>query len=525
MKSNLSNASIDSIVISVFDFLEKNKVEQQNKLALRLALEEVLLKFQEALGEDTEIDFECFKRLGRLRTEITIPGKELDPFADSTENDSILRNAMQKIGAAPEWRYDRNANIISFNCRKQKRLSSGVLIIFSILLGVIIGAAAKALLGDLAVDFGTDFMSPISSTILGLLSTLSAFLIFISVTNGIVGMGDFSTFNKIGKKMLFEFAKIICIFSIICICISLFIFPLSAGGTASVDVVGIWNIILAIIPINIPQAFETCNALQIIFLAMFSGIIMLSIIPKVRVLAKVVDQLDTFIQTAIELIVRTMPIVVFSSVYNAVVSGTYNEFFKAYKYVLLVTLVGFVALAYTFIRTSLKHRIPIKLLLHKLLPIISIGFATSSTASTFSTCLNVCEKKLGINKQIVNVGVPLIQTLMKLGGTMIYTFGCFTLAELYNVPITISNVVTLLAAIIIMTAATPSVPGGAASCLVLLFGQFGIPMEALTVIVALDFVVDRLATAAQVAIHPQVLLRIADRLDMLDTDILRKEIK
>lgn len=518
----LTNENIDFAVETVVDYLKKNKTDKQSITAIRLALEEVLITYQNKLGQDAEADFSCSKNLGRVHINISIKGPKTDPFTEISDNDQFMHNAMQRMGIAPEWSYSKNANRISFNYRLPSKLSSTAMVLIALLAGIIFGLIGNKFFPETALMIGETYLSPISSTILGLLGTLSAFLIFVSVASGIFGMGDMSTFSKIGGKLFKEFGLVLIGLTAIEIVASLFVYDIEIGGSASIDLPGIWNIILAIIPINIPQAFETCNALQIVFLAITAGIILLSLSAKVPDLTRWISEVDYFIQVGIEGIVKFMPVVIFISIYNMLVTGSFSNFLDGYKYLLLSVGSSYIFTAYFILQTSIKHKTKVGTIIKKIAPIYIIGISTSSTTSTFSTCLSICEHKLGINKQFVNVGVPLIQTLLKIGAILTYVYGAMFLVEFYHAPITISSLITLLISVPILVTATPAVPGGALSCTILLCGQLGLPAEGAVLLATFDFICDRNCTATQCIMQPNILVKIADKLHLLDENILRK---
>ena len=52
--------------------------------------------------------------------------------------------------------------------------------------------------------------------------------------------------------------------------------------------------------------------------------------------------------------------------------------------------------------------------------------------------------------------------------------------------------------------------------------QFGVPMEAISIIIALDVITDRISTPTQVSVGQLELIQIANSLGSLDIETLRK---
>ena len=80
-KLALSNAGIDTAADEAEQFLSEANVDGKDILRIRLAMEEALLNYQGALGENGSFSVRYVKRLGRLRIELSVPGLRYDPFA------------------------------------------------------------------------------------------------------------------------------------------------------------------------------------------------------------------------------------------------------------------------------------------------------------------------------------------------------------------------------------------------------------------------------------------------------------
>jgi Na+/H+-dicarboxylate symporter len=77
----------------------------------------------------------------------------------------------------------------------------------------------------------------------------------------------------------------------------------------------------------------------------------------------------------------------------------------------------------------------------------------------------------------------------------------------------------------LLAIATPPVPGGALTCYTVLFVQLGIPLEALTIAVALDVVADFIITSTDLTYFQMELIEITDQLGMLDKKMLHRNDK
>ncbi len=160
-------------------------------------------------------------------------------------------------------------------------------------------------------------------------------------------------------------------------------------------------------------------------------------------------------------------------------------------------------------------------LLPKLLPDFLIGLSTASSSVAFPTTMEINETQLGIDPSFSRTAVPVGSILFSGVLAVLYmTVGGF-LAETCGVTADRSwwVILTFLSALLAM--ATPPVAGGVLSCLSILMLQLQIPHEALALGVTLLMILDFPSTAARImALNLEMILQ-ADRLGLLDAEILR----
>lgn len=517
----LTNESISSLIEEIRTFLVENKVCTRNVTRTCLAVEEVLLEYHDKLGDGVPLTLTCKKRLGYTNVILRIEGESLDPFAHVAEEDIPLRFLLTDVSYHPTWSYQRGSNVVRFDTAVEKKDRTLALIIGAVALGVALGLLARNLPGDTGKIISDSYLKPVTSAILGLLGSLATILIFVSVVAGICGIGDISSFNRIGKRIIFRFLLLMLGGLLFCVLICLPIFPLKEHGSGSVDIAALWQMILGIIPTNIVDAFLKGNTLQVVFLAICTGIVMLMLGPKVERMADWNRMANMIVQKSLQLVINVMPLVVFISIFRLAVGNNLTDMKGVYKFPLLMAVCCFLTLGFFILRTAITRRVSVGLLIRKLLPTYLIVITTSSSSAAYATMVETCEEKLGIDKQITNIGVPLGQTLYKTGMIFYLLCGGFCLAELYGVPITLAKLIPMLLTVYILALGTPPVPGTGISCFTLLFTQLGIPLEAVSIIIALDALTDRISGSTKLALVQMELVQLSASLGKLDEKKLR----
>ena len=523
----LTNSNIDIISDEIGDFLDKCKVERKDAMRIKLAAEETLIRNQERFGEEQKVIVNCRKRLGRPRVEIRIPAARFNPIEvqeESEENSSVLQSVLVNMGFAPTYQYKGGNNTIIFS-PKQKPPSQMAMLGYSIVAAIVAGGLFQFVPDSFRLAVANKFIGPLFGAFMGLLSAIAGPMIFFSVAWGIYSIGDTATLGKIGKRMMSRFLSMSFIVSLLGLITMLPFFNISLEGETSFDFAELFNMILGILPSNFFAPFVEGNPLQIIFVAGCIGISMLILSNKTTVAASMMEQSNFIVQLMMETISNFVPYFVFGSIFNMIISDNFSVMMKAYK-VFPITLLGlFVAVAFYVLLVCARKKISPMLLLKKLFPTFVITVSTASSSAAFATNVETCENKLGIDKRIVNFGVPLGQIVFMLGGSMMFMAASLCMAEIYGISISPTWILTALIISVVLAIAAPPIPGGALTCYTMLFVQLNIPSEAIPLIIALNVITEFFGTAVNVLCLQTDLVELAGDLNMLDYDKLRKDEK
>lgn len=98
---------------------------------------------------------------------------------------------------------------------------------------------------------------------------------------------------------------------------------------------------------------------------------------------------------------------------------------------------------------------------------------------------------------------------------------CLCMAENFGTAITPAWLLTMIVVTGLLSLAMPPIPGGALTCYTVMFTQLGIPGEALALAVAINSMIDFIATASNLTCLQVEVTTVAGQLGMLDTECLR----
>lgn len=501
MLTSLTNENIETACTEIEEYTKRRKAAREDAIRIRLSLEEVLLSYQKAFGEEAGFRLETGGSFGRSMIRLTIPGSSLDPFEESasgTDEDSLMQSALIRMGKLPRWRYRRSANEIVCTFTKKKP-SEWVYLLFAIVAAVVLGLLVRLSPESVQVLLRDGIISPLVNTFMSFLNAIAGPMIFLSVVWGIYSIGDAATFSRLGKGLLARFGCSLLIMITICALISLPFFSLQFGVSQSgSDFSQLYLMILNIIPGNLFTPFIEGNTLQILFIASITGIVMLIHGKNTQNVADLSEQLGLIVNFIMMLVSQLVPVFVFGSLFNIIVSSEVSSIIIGGKF-FFGTVIGsiLIILMHTAL-VCLRLKMSPFTLWEKTLSTFLICLSTASSSAAFSDNIHTCIDKFGLNRRIVNFGVPFAQILYKPSSSVMFWCAAISAAENSDSVLSLTWLITTLIMCILLSSATPPVPGGMNACFSVLFTQLHLPLTNLVVILALASILDFVTTAANI---------------------------
>lgn len=523
-EAELNAASIDEYSELVRNFIVSLGNPRSDALRYAMSMEEILLDTRDQCGEGLPVRLTTGSRFTRPYILLEIDGKPVNVYSGADSAQGVLgRGMLKNLGLAPYYSYSGSINSYMFKLQK-KRLNPFVTLLITVAAALIAGfcgslspqAARETVLNML--------LNPLHDTFLNILGCVAGPMIFLSVAWGIYGIGDVATLKRIGKKLLGRFAGIVsvAVFACCLICLPLFSLRFS-GATGSVsDFSKIVSMILGIVPQNIFSPFVDGNTLQIIFLAIVFGIAMMFLAQKTTAVAQVVEQINYIVQFLIELISRLVPYFIFIVIVQMIWSGSLGLFLNITKLFVVFIAIAVLMMVIMLLYTSVKNRAGFSVIFKKSLPGFITALTTASSAAAFGTNMKICREKYGIHDSITAFGLPLGLATFKPTTALYYVVVSMFFAEMYGIDVSVGWMFILLFSSVVLSFATPPIPGGALASYTVLFTQLGIPAEALAIALSCDVLIDFICTGCDQLALPLALLNEAARFGMVDSDILRK---
>lgn len=130
-----------------------------------------------------------------------------------------------------------------------------------------------------------------------------------------------------------------------------------------------------------------------------------------------------------------------------------------------------------------------------------IAFSAASTAVAIPEMLRACEADLKLDKRITRFVIPFSITLSANGSAIFISCSCLFLSSISGVPTTVGSVLIISFLSTMSALAIPGVPSASIVTIVMILTSLNIPVEAIALLLAVEFLLDRIRTTSSVVSH------------------------
>ena len=455
----------------------------------RLTLEELLLRFLECYGAEEPCHIRGIVWFNRIHFEISQKGAAQNPLEKDSE-DELPFDLLAKLDLRPQYVYheNQNLNVVTIPAPVKPRRN---IMLVGVLIGAVLAVLTWLLAGVLPKAFVDNYLIPLISGLFSKMSSLfltfATPLVFCAVISGISGIGDVSTFGKLGgkliKRMMLTYGIAMAAMLAIGIPMGLVSSGASSGGSAFSEIL---QLVLDIIPGNLVEPFLIDNDLQVIVLAIFIGVIMLILGDSVLRLKTLLEEAGTLVNRMMLTVCKLLPLFVYLGVSNLLLSGKLAQLGGLSKIVIIILGGMAITIGITIIRTIVITKKTFPELFKAQLPPLIINLTTSSQVSALPESMKCCKQKWHIDDKFTNFGLPLGIVLYMPNGAILLGATVWVLTYMSAGTVSPLTLVKLVFSAVIVAIAAPPIPGSAFAVLPILFSATGtdLSMMPLAVIVA-----------------------------------------
>ena len=347
---------------------------------------------------------------------------------------------------------------------------------------VLMAIIAGVIVGSYWTHFALQ-LEPLSKNFISLIKIFTFPIIFLTVTLGIASMGDLKKVGRIGIKSLVYFEIVSTLSLAIGVVMALWLKPgnISKEGIQMQDPskytsspnFHIWTIIKS-------------NAnLQVLVLAIIVGLV-LNFLNKKENYLHFLGKVTHYVFMGLKYVMYLAPIAAFGGMAFAVGKYGLKSLIPLGK--LMGTMYLTMALFIFIILGLLLHyyKLSIGQLIKNIKEELLIVFATSSSEPAMPSLMNKLEK-MGCSKSVVGLVVPTGYSF-NLDGTSIYlSMAVIFIAQLYNVPLSIPEIITMILILMLTSKGAAGVTGSGFIVLASTLASLQkIPLEGLAFLLGID---------------------------------------
>jgi Na+/H+-dicarboxylate symporter len=126
------------------------------------------------------------------------------------------------------------------------------------------------------------------------------------------------------------------------------------------------------------------------------------------------------------------------------------------------------------------------------------AFSTSSSAATIPVTLKTVNQDMGVKKDIASFVVPVGATINMDGTAIMQGMATVFIAQISGIDLTLIQYVQIVLLAVVTSIGTAAVPSAGTITLVIILQQFGLPLEAIGIILAVDRILDMIRTSVNV---------------------------
>jgi aerobic C4-dicarboxylate transport protein len=343
-----------------------------------------------------------------------------------------------------------------------------VQVLVALLLGIVIGVVAP--------EFATG-LKVLSDGFLKLITMIVAPIVFCVVVHGISGAGDLKKVGRVGVKALVYFEVMTTVALVIGVILA-FVFAPGHGmniDPATLDAKamgsyadnasrlkggGIGSFILNIIPTTSIDALARNDVLQVLFFAVIFGVSLALVGDKAKQVATLVDQVSTVLFRAMGLIVRVAPLGVLGAVAYTV--GRYGVGSLKQLISLVMLFYAAVAIFVLVILGAVMRLAGFNILkfLGYLREELTIVLATASSDAVLPQIMRKLER-MGVKQEVVGLVIPTGYSFNLDAFSIYLTLATVFIAQATNTPLSLGDLLLILAVSLVTSKGAHGVPGSA----------------------------------------------------------------
>lgn len=146
-------------------------------------------------------------------------------------------------------------------------------------------------------------------------------------------------------------------------------------------------------------------------------------------------------------------------------------------------------------------RVPLGAFARAIAPAQAVALSSRSSLAALPAMIEAAETRLRFPPEISRFLLPLSASTFRAGSGVGLTVSVLFVARLYGVDLTVAQIVTVIATVLLTSFSVPGIPNGSIIAMVPVLVAAGIPVEGIGILLSIDTIPDMLRTATNVTGH------------------------
>ena len=387
----------------------------------------------------------------------------------------------------------------------EKHATKSLKLTIAIFTGLVLGILMGFLMPG-RMEWAVPVLDLVSGIYMNALRMMIYPLVFCSLIVGIQGIGSISATGRIGGQCILYYVCTTLLASLL----GLFLpkalrlgqgiqIEMTETSVEATQFTSLLDTVKGLIPSNPIASFAEGNMLQVLVFALIMGFTLIAIGEKGEPLLKVIDSCNEACLKIISTVMYFTPIGVFCTIVPVVeANGTKTIVSLATQLIILyVAFFGFAFIVYGGAVSILGKTSPVKFF-KAIMPAALNAFGTCSSSATIPLSKSCVEDKLGVPNQISSITIPLGATVNMDAVSILMSFMIMFFANACGVHVSISMMIIILLANVLLSVGTPGIPGGAIASFAALATMAGLPAGVMGVYISINTLCDMGATCVNV---------------------------
>jgi proton glutamate symport protein len=167
-------------------------------------------------------------------------------------------------------------------------------------------------------------------------------------------------------------------------------------------------------------------------------------------------------------------------------------------FLLVVCGLTVVAIAALYLLAALAGGVPLRRFARAAAPAQAVAFSTRSSLASLPALVEGAERGLGLPAHVTGLVLPAAVSVLKFASPIVRIAGTLFVARLYGIELGPGELAAVAAAVAALSFYSPGIPSGGLFVLAPVYLEFGLPVEGIALLIALDIIPDMFLTTANV---------------------------